>query len=413
MTVLVINQYSSNKGDRAVCLFVLRQLAHANVDRIILSTDNPSNWRARELEAAGGQVDVIGWGIRTPFASWLPAPISYSIWKRCFFHVISLAAGKKDGPVRTRVCNRDFQEALEAADLVVSTGGHHITTLLNENMVSQLLFDLVLVVLADKKLILWSQTVGPLDFTDYRCKQAVAAVLRHASLIAVRDELSAGVITESVGDAHGRIVPTGESVFGLNDVIPEVLPPSRRTRLLGISIYAAQVRTEEERLHYVNAISDLASHASEAGWRVEFFPMELKGSGPDDRPLIREITDDLPPEANWTVVDEDLPTAEHLRRVSQCRAFVGHKTHSVIFSLTTGTPLLAIAYHPKTREFMKQFNVEENCIDDSGLEGARLIETFERITRQLDAVGQKQADKAAAKGAVVRSDFSAILEGVK
>ena len=44
MKVLVINQCSTNKGDRAVLFFVLRELARNGVDQITVSASNPEYW---------------------------------------------------------------------------------------------------------------------------------------------------------------------------------------------------------------------------------------------------------------------------------------------------------------------------------------------------------------------------------
>ena len=65
------------------------------------------------------------------------------------------------------------------------------------------------------------------------------------------------------------------------------------------------------------------------------------------------------------VLDADLGTGEHLLRVSNCRLFIGHKTHSIVFSLTVGTPVLGISFHPKTMDFMRLFDVADNCVAET------------------------------------------------
>ncbi len=61
MKVLVINQCSTNKGDRAVLFFVLRELARNGVDQITVSASNPEYWEDKP-DFADVAVRVIPWG---------------------------------------------------------------------------------------------------------------------------------------------------------------------------------------------------------------------------------------------------------------------------------------------------------------------------------------------------------------
>ena len=61
MKALVINQCSTNKGDRAVLFFVLRELSRNGIDQVTVSASNPEYWeeKADFPEAA---VRIIPWG---------------------------------------------------------------------------------------------------------------------------------------------------------------------------------------------------------------------------------------------------------------------------------------------------------------------------------------------------------------
>jgi len=61
MKVLVINQCSTNKGDRAVLFFVLRELARNGVNQITVSASNPEYWEDKPDFPERG-VRVIPWG---------------------------------------------------------------------------------------------------------------------------------------------------------------------------------------------------------------------------------------------------------------------------------------------------------------------------------------------------------------
>jgi hypothetical protein len=61
MKALVINQCSTNKGDRAVLFFVLRELARNGIDQVTVSASNPEYWEERS-DFPETAVRVIPWG---------------------------------------------------------------------------------------------------------------------------------------------------------------------------------------------------------------------------------------------------------------------------------------------------------------------------------------------------------------
>ena len=88
---------------------------------------------------------------------------------------------------------------------------------------------------------------------------------------------------------------------------------------------------------------------------------------------------------------------------------MGHKTHSQIFSLVAGTPLLAIAYHKKTEDFMAQFTLEQYCIVDTKLSTEKLVEIFIEINQNLNQISEKQQETAFRMYEKVRNDFSKMI----
>jgi polysaccharide pyruvyl transferase WcaK-like protein len=90
--------------------------------------------------------------------------------------------------------------------------------------------------------------------------------------------------------------------------------------------------------------------------------------------------------------------------------FVGHKTHSQIFSLVAATPLLAVAYHKKTEDFMAQFKLEKYCIADTQISGEKLIELFDEINNNLNSINQKEQEAGSKLCTQVREDFARMIE---
>jgi polysaccharide pyruvyl transferase WcaK-like protein len=93
--------------------------------------------------------------------------------------------------------------------------------------------------------------------------------------------------------------------------------------------------------------------------------------------------------------------------------FVGHKTHSQIFSLVAATPLLAIAYHKKTEDFMTQFGLEKYCIADSQLSAEKLIQLFDEVNNNLDIINRKAEEMGSKMCTQVKEDFARMIEQVR
>jgi polysaccharide pyruvyl transferase WcaK-like protein len=417
MKVLVINQCSTNKGDRAVLFFVLRELARNGVDQITVSASNPEYWEDKPDFPERG-VEVIPWGwdtSRKKGAGFLGKVIhrvqKVILKRRIHFPLVrnALIAGKRPWYLRFLV-NKQFAEAVKDADMVLSTGGHHVTTMFVPDAVTPQIFDMAAALLYDKPLVLWSQSIGPFGFKSPKSRLMVQKILSGASRIFIRDEASAEKIGK-LGISLEHVSKTRESVFGLCDIVKPRTRPSDRPEVMGVAVYvhtrANQLKEHENHARYFASLID---HAIEAGYKVRFFPMELQGT---DRPCIEAVINNVVQKENCEIVEGFPGTSDHINAVAQCKMFVGHKTHSQIFSLMAATPLLAIAYHKKTEDFMAQFGLEKYCITDPQLGTEKLIKLFDKINNNLDSINQKEQEIGSKTCMQVREDFARMIEQVR
>jgi polysaccharide pyruvyl transferase WcaK-like protein len=453
MKVLVINQCSTNKGDRAVLFFVLRELVRNGVDQITVSASNPEYWQDKP-DFPGGAVRVVPWGWdisrRKGVGLWgkvihrvrkliLPRRICFPLVRNALIagkpaerlagEPAAHLAGKRPWYLRF-IVNRQYLETIEQADLVLSTGGHHITTMFVPDAVTPQIFDMAVALLCGKRLVLWSQSIGPFDFASAKSKLMVQRLLAGAEQIFTRDEASADQIRR-MGVSLERVSRTFESVFGLCDVVKSPARPSERSAVMGVAVYVYVRRprtnctkahekehrnkgTKAQRLkeheNYARCFAPLIDHAIEAGYKVRFFPMELAGT---DRACIEAVINSVDKKENCEILEGFPGTCEHLNDVARCRMFVGHKTHSQVFSLVAATPLLAVAYHKKTEDFMAQFGLERHCVDDAQISAGKLIEMFDEINNNLDAISHKQQEVGSKICAQVKDDFAKMIEKLK
>lgn len=415
MNIFIINQYSYNKGDRAVLWSLLRELNLNGVSQVNVSTKDPLSWKDVDF-GMDMRVNFVHWGWYGSRDSNNSCRFKSAIMKlkgkilhRYAYAIVRYLTNKQlHLGVESILCNRDYYHALQKADLVISTGGHRITTWLAPNAVSPQCFDLALVVLAKKRLVLWSQSVGPLEFSNSVDKKFIKTILKESSGIYIRDDSSLDEL-RAIEIPERLVIKTKESVFGLQDAMEHHKPPTEREFLAGLAVYRAKRRTAKEHHHYVRTLAALVDHAIQRGFALHLYPMSIKGSGSDDRPLLQEIINAAQHGKRAVLLDIDLNTPNHLQQVRRCRLFIGHKTHSVLFALVAGTPVVGIAYHAKTRDFMREYNLIDYCINDADLCESNLIETFDRVLERINDISQIEIEKSRELCGKVHRDFRDML----
>ena len=412
MRVLIINQYAGNKGDRAVAYFEVRELLkNKNIDQIYLSTNKPQWWTEKDSITKSEKVIIVPWGWDVATFS----PRNRKSWEHRRFmkfivlpFVVFFYNKNKKIPywISRLYTSSKFIEAVKKADLIISTGGHHLTTRFCADLRGELFFDLLTASMY-KPVILWSQTYGPFNFHNNKFKYACKKLLE-SSKIYIRDIQSENEIY-SLG-VKSQIHKTYETVIGLENEIENYILPSARKKLIGITIYNAEHRSEEDYKNYINLMARITDYLCLLGYKVKYFPHEIKGAVVNDRKCIDDIILLCSNKDSIYYNDEDSSTEEHLKELSECCMFIGHKTHSVVFALTVGTPLLAISYHPKTQDFLKLYGLESNVIDEINLTFDNMKRKIDSILENLDKVGLKQYEKSCYFGKIVRDTFISAVD---
>jgi len=356
----------------------------------------PWGWDVSRKKNSGliGKVFHLFWKVKLP--RWIHFPLVRD----------ALISGRRPWYLGFLV-NKEFLKAVKEADLVISTGGHHLTTIIAGSIRTPQIFDMAIALLYDRPLLLWSQSIGTFDFQSPANKTMVQKILSNAGQIFIRDEASEEEIRR-LGLSLEHMSKTRESVFGLYDVVKSRTKPSDRQNILGISVWTGNKKAASAWEHYVRSFAAFVDYAIETGgYKVRFFPMEMQGA---DRPCIEDIIKLVDQKNSCEIVENFPGTIEHINAIAQCKIFLGHKTHSQIFSLVGATPLIAVAYHKKTEDFMAQFALEDYCIVDMQLSSEKLIEMFDKINDNLDTVSRKQQETAFEMYKKVGEDFKRMID---
>ena len=410
MNVLLIHQYAGNKGDRAVAFAICNLIKSIDPSiGIIISTSSPALWNNESYYKENGIRFISNsWDFSDVSPRWYWRMME-KMQKYTFTVLRTLYLKLGENCLSSWLINPTFRKRVKQSDIVISVGGHHFTTLLSRDLVSSINYDAMSVLSLGKPLVCFSQSFGHFEFHNPRNKQLTIKILTNCKMLLPREPKATEEL-KAIGVPADRIKETYESVITLNRLITEYVRPTKREKRVGIAIYATQVREKSVQDNYIKTFVDACAHIIAQGNKVVFFPMELKGTGPDDRSLIKKITDKVNNPVMCHIYDEDMTTDHHIREVAKCQLFIGHKTHSTIFSMATGTPLVGIAYHVKTREFMRQFGCEEYCIDDSNLTSTNLISIFNVLCQNLDKVGEQLFQRAKEMSGIVKQDMQNVLK---
>lgn len=409
MNILLIHQYSGNKGDRAVLFSMCMMLKSLYPEcSITVSTSDIDLWQGykfyeeNDIKFVPWAWDYINveknsayWNLLKRFQKY-----TFTIMRETFLRGMNLS----------RIfSNPRFYKALIRADKVISVGGHHFTTLLSRDLVSSINFDMMAASVRHQ-VVCFSQSFGQFQFQNQRNKKLTQTLMAR-SILMPRENNSEEILTEFIGNSNS-IVPTYETVLSIANHI-DYIPVDKRDNAVGVAIYCTygtQHRTVDETRKYKNTLAKFCDEVINKGFEVRFFPMEIKGSGPDDRPFINEIISLVNSKEKCFVYDVDMETLEHVQEVSKCKVFLGHKTHSTIFALSSGTPLIALAYHPKTIEFLHQFKMDDNVVDDKVLSSEWLSKTFADTIADLETISLNEYNTSQRMASKIESDLRAVLD---
>ena len=399
MRVLLTCQTATNKGDRAIAEYLISKIMQKG-HQVTLSTTRPELWDSAKEQ----NVRVIGVGYKS-----LCKNIKNRIIKKCVYAFEKLVYNKmlfsslmssNNNHIFCNMISGKFIEEIKSADLVIVTGGHHITSIREKNALFHVTYDIGLISLYAKKYVLWSQTIGPLEFTSNKAKTFFGNVIKNADKVYIRDENSADCINNLYGMTT-NIIKTYDSVFGFGDLVFNEI--SQREKKVGIAIFDGLKKAFDT----YKVIAKTLDYYAEKGYEIEFFRMEY-----NDLELsnINKIIGMMSKKSNIKIYPFLTPTRHHLEEVSSCRYFIGYKTHSVIMALTTATPLIAIAYHVKTNDFMKDYGLEQYAVSDDKIEFDDVLKKIITLENQMDNIYENQKKRSYEIACKVENDLLEILE---
>ncbi|WP_441245662.1 polysaccharide pyruvyl transferase family protein [Kitasatospora sp. McL0602] len=265
--------------------------------------------------------------------------------------------------------------AVLGADLVVSMGGGYLLARPGLDGYQNVLFVLLPALLAQRvgtPVVFAPQSFGP--FPARAQRRLVRHTLGRAALVLARED-------ESVGQLRGCGLPEPQ-IRRAVDAGFAFAPPAAvgwRGRLgldpdrpvVGITARRWLAREAQDR--YEGALAEAIDTLQADGTQVVLIPqVSTDYLGDDDRIVESRIA------ARCATaplrVDERVDYREIKSLYTECSFLIGTRFHSVIFSLTSGVPCIAIEYEHKTRGIMADLGLGEWVLPIAEVTYARLME---------------------------------------
>jgi colanic acid/amylovoran biosynthesis protein len=236
----------------------------------------------------------------------------------------------------------------------------------------------------NKKVIFLPNSYGP--FKGFTVKGQVRSVFSKLDLTYARENVSA----ESLGHLLNKKIPVEMDLgFFLEngnqseaDQILDKYNLTKEDKIVGITIrpwrFPGLSNPEELYKRYISSVAKLVENITEKGYKVALCNQSLgPNSHEDDRNAIRDLLDEFNhPNVIW--LNENL-SCDTLKAVySNFFFYVGTRFHSIIFSLTSLVPSIAIGYGGnKAKGIMNDFGLNKYVIQIEDVNSVELIDMFD------------------------------------
>lgn len=282
---------------------------------------------------------------------------------------------------------RETADIYTSSDLIVAVGGGYIRSrkgVLQAWNIPLILHPLLFGHILGKPTVLYAQSVGP--FMHALEPVLVAYVLRKMDLILLREDISKKLLHEL--GVHKNVTRAIDSGFllessGRTDIRKTYRIPAKKL-IVGVTVRAWL--SGEQQINYEKSVAEaLDAIVEKHNAFVLFIPQVTAENGDDDRIVSRRVHQYMHHQSTaYTIEDE--PDHHQIKAIyDQLDVLLGTRFHSVIFSLTSYVPVVAIEYEHKTSGIMRDLGLNDWTIKIENVTPVRLSTMLSRLIAEKKA----------------------------
>lgn len=225
-------------------------------------------------------------------------------------------------------------------------------------------------------------------------KNQITNVLTECDLVYARENVSAEALykvtrnTVNVRPDLGfYLKPSGDIQY--IDSLMHKYKLNNEDKIVGITVrpwrFPGHNNPEELYQQYIDAIAEFASYVTTQGYKVVVCNQSIgPNSHEDDRNAIKDLLE-ISQDITW--INENLHCDVLKALYSRFYCFLGTRFHSIIFSLTSSIPSIAIGYGGnKARGIMSEFGLDDYVIPIDLVQADSLISRFKEIEGNYDNI---------------------------
>ncbi|WP_312697188.1 polysaccharide pyruvyl transferase family protein [Sphingobacterium mizutaii] len=245
----------------------------------------------------------------------------------------------------------------------------------------------------NKKVVFLPNSYGP--FKGLTVENQVKSVFNKMDLVYAREFVSA----ESLGKLLNKNIPVEMDLgffleMGSDVKALEILRKynfSDTDKIVGITIrpWRFPGLNNPEKLYdkYINSVVETAKMLIEKGYKIALCNQSLgPNAHEDDRNAIHDFLK-LLNNSSVIWINENLSCQELKAVYSKFHFFIGTRFHSIIFSLTSIVPSIAIGYGGnKAKGIMGDFNLDECVVQIQDVDAMKLKEMVEKALNSYDEI---------------------------
>jgi polysaccharide pyruvyl transferase WcaK-like protein len=241
---------------------------------------------------------------------------------------------------------------------------------------------------AGAKVVFLSLGAGPIE--TWLGRSFIRRALKLSSYRSYRDETSKQVVDTLHVFETDKVVP--DLAFSLDSpVLSKEAAPSR-TPVVGINplpLYSDYWYMTDERKYetYVGKLASFADWLVDRGCEVRFIPTQLKVDPAVIDDVRRRMTKNASPECGKLIIEPTIHSLDDLlSAISELDFMVATRYHGILLSLALHKPVLAIAYHEKSRDLMNWLGLGDYVIDGATFTVEALTERFPLLEKESRSI---------------------------
>lgn len=241
--------------------------------------------------------------------------------------------------------------------------------------------------------IIYSCGAGPLNSTIG--KWFIRRLVGKAKSVSVRDPKSRQLL-KSIG-VKKEISVVGDPSFALDPL--KVKAPSTGIRKIGVTVvpyYNLAYWPEADHIKYDNYVQSMATNLDALVEDQDVHLTLFSTKYPHDVDVTVDVHQRMAHQEKVTIIRDNLTPQELIEISAEQDLVIGTRLHSVYLAVNAQTPVIAIAYHHKVRDFMNMVELGDNCvrIEDLTKDDTILSKKVEAVKADWQATSDRAVELA-------------------